>query len=338
MKKSLLCLLSVVVLALGGALSASATNLRMASGAVGTVSYAVASGLAAVYQTHTKETLEVLTKEISASLPELYDGRYEFAAQFNNSGHLIYHNYNLRTGEPTNDKTPSPIRLVMMGNPMPAGFLVLKSSGMTKVTDLKGKRATTRFSQASPHFWSNVNMAAAGLEPGKDFTPIQSTNPPSTAQLLNDGLTDAAFGGITVPAFLELDVAKGVRYLSHDPTPEVEARGRASFPGAMMLRLDPGPGVVGIIEPTYMLANHNVVFSAANIPDDVVYKFVKVIWENRHDLVPFSADLAEWPTLPPASTYAACPFHPGAIRYYKEAGLWSDEMEKWNQQLLDIYK
>ena len=340
MKKSLFCLLVMVLLTAGNApVAFAADNLRMASGVVGSMPYALASGFAAVYQKHTGETLEVLTKELSATYQELYTGRYEMAVQASVTAYMLYNNMDLRTGQPTDVKEQQPVRIVMMGNTMPAGFLALKSSGMTKVSDIKGKRATLRFGHASAQFMVNVNVLVAGLEVGKDVTATQASSIPVGAQLLNDGTVDATFGGITVPAFRELDAGKGVRFLTHNPpTPEVEEKARAVFPGTVFLRVEPDPGLVGIPEPIWLLGNHTCLISSANIPDDLVYKFTKTIYENRQELVPFSLDFRDWVKEPPASTYAAAPFHPGAIRYYKEAGLWSEEVEKWNQQLLKLYK
>ncbi len=340
MKKTLISLFAIALLMVGSATFASAAtnNLRMASGLVGGMDYAVASGLAAVYQKHSGETHEVLTKKLDATYPELYAGRYELALQTNILAFMLYNNIDLRTLQPTGSKEQSPIRTVMMGNKMPAGFVAIKSSGMTSVADLKGKRATLKFSQFAPQFMANLHLLAAGLEAGKDVVVVQTASPVTGAQQLTDGTVDASFGGTTMPAFREADAAKTVRFLSHSPTPEIEARVREVFPGAVFVRVNPDPAQVGVPEPVWLIAQHNVVLSAINIPEDVIYKYVKTIYENRQELVPYAPDFKEWVAEPPANLYAAAPFHPGAIRFYKEAGLWSEEMEKWNQKLLDVYK
>ena len=340
MKRTLICLSAMVLLTIGSAplaFAANIGNLRMTSGLVGGIDYTLASGFAAVYQKHTGETLEVLTKRLETTAPELYAGQYELAFQTNVLAFMLYNNIDLRTLEPTGSKVQPPVRLIMMGNKMPAGFVAAKSLGITKVSELKGKRIS-KFTQFAPLFMSNLNILAAGMDVRKDVVSISTASPVTGAQQLIDGMIDAAFGGITMPVFREADAAKGVRCLGHNPTPEVEERVRKVFPGAAFVRVEPNPGLVGVPEPTWLLAQHNALFSATNIPDDRIYTFVKVIWENRQDLVPYAPDFKDWVNEPPANTYASAPFHPGAIRYYKEAGLWSDEMEKWNQQLLDIYK
>jgi len=340
MKKILICLSAMALLPMGGAFPASAAdigNLRMTSGLVGGIDYTLASGLAAVYQKHTGETLEVLTKRLETTAPELYAGQYELAFQTNILGYMLYNNTDLRTLQPTGSKEQPPVRLIMLGNRLLSAFVAPKALGITKVSELKGKRIP-KFTQFAPLFMVNLNILAAGLDVSKDVVSISTASPVTGAQQLIDGMIDASFGGITMPVFREADAAKGVRCLGHNPTPEIEARIRAVFPGAAFVRVEPEPGLVGLPEPTWLIAQHNALFSATSIPDDVVYKFVKVIWENRQDLVPYAPDFKDWVNEPPANTYAACPYHPGAIRYYKEAGLWSNEMEQWNQQMLDIYK
>ncbi len=336
MKKRLSLLLSIAFLLIPVAAFGQG-NLRMASNVVGSMSYTVASGLSAVYQKNTGQTMEVLTKELTATVPQLYGGGYEIAHQMNAAAYLIYNNYDLRTCEPTGSKERPAIRLVMMGNKATAGFLAYESSGMVNSSDMKGKRVTLRFGQFSALFMARINLIASGLT-DDEVTSVQCSTVPKGAELLRDGTVDVTFGATTVPAFRELDVARPVRFLSHSPTPEIEKRMRAAFPGAVFVEVQPDPGLVGIRQPVTMVANHSVLISATNVSDDVIYNFVKTVYEHRQELVPYAPDFADWVQEPPASIYAAAPFHPGAIRYYREAGLWPAEMEQWNQQLLDVYK
>ncbi len=337
MKKRLLVLLAAAVLVLGGASSALAENVRMAAGVVGSMNFSLATGFSAVYQKHTGQTLEVLTKELTATVPQLYSGGYEIASQVNAAAYIFYNNIDPRTLEPTGSKERPPLRLVMLGNASPASFVVLKSSGMTKASDLKGKRVTLRFGHFSAQLMVKINLLASGLTEN-EVSVVQASNIPKGAEMLRDGAVDACFGTTSVAAFRELDAAKNIRFLAHDPSPENEKKIREVFPGAIFIKVNPDPGLVGVPEPTWMIGNHNSLISATNTPDDVIYKFVKTIYENRQELLPYSPDFEEWVNTPPVSTYAAAPFHTGAIKYYKEAGLWTPEMEAWNQKLLDIYK
>ena len=64
------------------------------------------------------------------------------------------------------------------------------------------------------------------------------------------------------------------------------------------------------------------VTARAGIDDDTMYKMVKLFWTNL-DGIRKSAPYMKPVTLPFATQKANMTFHPGAIKYYKEAGVWN---------------
>ena len=65
---------------------------------------------------------------------------------------------------------------------------------------------------------------------------------------------------------------------------------------------------------------YNFAIAQANLPDDLVYQLVKAVFENQPRLL--KAHPAASETLPQnvvKDTFL--PFHPGAIRYYREIGI-----------------
>ena len=61
----------------------------------------------------------------------------------------------------------------------------------------------------------------------------------------------------------------------------------------------------------------------ANVEEDVVYNLTKRLYENREQVVEkHPAGKAINPKNVILDT--GTPFHPGAIKYYKEAGIWPD--------------
>ena len=338
MKKILIYLSVMALLVAGNAplASAAADNLRIASGVVGSMVYTLATGTAAVYQKHTGQTLEVLTKEVSATVQELYEGRYELAATTNAAPWFFYYNINPQTLEPMEKKNRPPMRIVMMGNIQTHGLLTYADTGMTKASQLQGKRVAYGHGQYSVQLTARASLLTAGLT--GNVTIVRASNIPQAAEQLQRGGADATHGAISASVFRELDAGRKVRFLTLEPTPEAHKALRDFFPGAVLVDVEPGPGLIGIPERTTLFGTHNCMVSATNIADDVIYKFVKTIYENRADLAPFSQDFVDWQKELPVSTYATAPFHPGAIRYYKEAGLWTPEVDAWNQHLLDLYK
>ena len=70
-----------------------------------------------------------------------------------------------------------------------------------------------------------------------------------------------------------------------------------------------------------------------DISDDLVYKVTKAILDNNDEFATYHKIAREW-TAENSVQNIALPFHEGAIRYYKEKGLWNDELEAEQQELL----
>jgi len=70
--------------------------------------------------------------------------------------------------------------------------------------------------------------------------------------------------------------------------------------------------------------------SHANVPEETIYNFTKVMFENRADI---AKQHPAGKSLNPKNITrdVGTPFHPGAIKYYKEAGLWADDAEAENK-------
>jgi hypothetical protein len=68
--------------------------------------------------------------------------------------------------------------------------------------------------------------------------------------------------------------------------------------------------------------------------DEAVYQTLKAALQNQQELVSVHPVFKGWTAKGSVSPDAAIPYHPAAIRYYKEAGLWSDAMEAMQKKLL----
>ncbi len=68
---------------------------------------------------------------------------------------------------------------------------------------------------------------------------------------------------------------------------------------------------------TFILSNFFVVDK--DLPEDMVYRLVKAVFENREEFV--KADTFGSAVTPENALRVAIPLHPGAIRYYQEIGL-----------------
>jgi len=72
--------------------------------------------------------------------------------------------------------------------------------------------------------------------------------------------------------------------------------------------------------PVKTLAVNAVLIASTDVKDDVAYNIVKSLFENQSELAATHAKGKEL-SLKNASTGVSIPFHPGAVKYYKEKGL-----------------
>jgi TRAP-type uncharacterized transport system substrate-binding protein len=68
--------------------------------------------------------------------------------------------------------------------------------------------------------------------------------------------------------------------------------------------------------------------------DEVAYTLVKTWAENWKELEPIHPQLRGWRPEVFVQKLATIPYHPGAIKFFKENGLWSPEMDRAQEMLL----
>ena len=129
-------------------------------------------------------------------------------------------------------------------------------------------------------------------------------------------------------------------YLSIDPEKIKQARTAEPelFEGVYSQTIMPGflPGIK-MTESVSIMTFSTVIFANADMPDDVAYAVVKAVLEHPEEvqainerLKPFSP---EWALLP-VDVASSVPWHPGAVKVYKEYGVWTPEHEALQQELL----
>jgi len=73
-------------------------------------------------------------------------------------------------------------------------------------------------------------------------------------------------------------------------------------------------------KPVKTIAVNAVLIASTSVKNDVAYQIVKTLFENQKELAATHAKGKEL-NLKTASTGVSIPFHPGAVKYYKEKGL-----------------
>lgn len=301
----------------------------------GTVFYALAGGLAKVASEAGPIQVSVQPYTgTSTLLPLLNNGELDFAiVNAVDMGMAYLGPKKLRIGG-KNDFAHSPsIRLVMRGAPLLIGLLVKKDSPLRSVYDVKGKRVTGEY-PAHQAVWFNMYglLASAGLS-WKDVAvvPVPAVNDGIDA--LVQGRADVTAGALNMAKIREADAAVGVRHLSVDCSPEGDRRVRQAVPG-YYTRIVKAGTAAAVTEDTCAVA-YDIYFATHRAaPDQVVSAVVKAIWDNEEKLKPIHPGFREWTRERAASADVTIPYHPAAIKFYRDKGVWTREMDQAQDRLL----
>jgi hypothetical protein len=210
------------------------------------------------------------------------------------------------------------LRLIATLYPETIHIVARKDAGIDSVADLKGKRVSIDEPGSGTIVDSRIVLAAFGLTE-KDIQP-EYLKPGPAGDRLRDGALDAYFfvGGYPTGAISELATSSGIS-LVPVTGPEAEKL-LADYRFFAKDKVPAGtyPGV-GDTETISVAAQW---VTSAKQPDDLVYNITKVMW-NDATRAALDAGHAKGKliTLQNATTGLGIPLHPGAERFYKEAGV-----------------
>ncbi|OGP27394.1 MAG: hypothetical protein A2038_10940 [Deltaproteobacteria bacterium GWA2_57_13] len=150
-----------------------------------------------------------------------------------------------------------------------------------------------------------------------------------------EGRTDVLWHSVGAPAVQEANarISGGVRLVAIGTSPESLKRMADFNPGTYMMSLKKG-AAVGIVEDVPAQSEDISVMASAQLPEEVVYTTLKVLWDNNDQLRKVTPRMRDWSRERMVSGQAAVPYHPGAIKFYREKGAWSPDMDALQQKLL----
>ena len=98
------------------------------------------------------------------------------------------------------------------------------------------------------------------------------------------------------------------------------------YPGAYPSVMKKG-SATGILEDTVILTNDIYLVASKDLSDDGAYEIVKALWVHNKELGEAYRGLRAWRPGRMVSRKAYIPYHPGAIRFFKEKGKWDEKMD-----------
>lgn len=329
----LISCLCILVLIRAHGESVALEQVNVGTHPVGNFVHTIGVAMAKVLNDHTK--LKAVVKPMSgpeAWMPYMARGEIHLGvinmveAAFAAAGRYEWERISEGKGFPN-------LRLVCPTVPNRTATLVAADSRITKMADLKGKKVAGKYTRTSMTLHTLALLANGGLEE-KDVIMVPVHSPADGVRAVMEGRADAA-GHTTpdAPVVQELNAKKGARFLPLDPSPELVEKMKRFFPG-YMVKVKEGPDVVGIKGEQYMWAYDFYVVALSELPEPVVYSITKALYENCKEFELVHKRLAEWNRESFLSKNVVLPYHPGAVKYFKEKGIWTKEMEEIQSRLL----
>jgi len=196
-------------------------------------------------------------------------------------------------------------------------IVVLEGSGIKSVADLKGKVISPGPKGHTGEFAARQVLEIHGLS-YKDMSKVQHVGYSDTVALMKDGHCDGWLFCTTIPGSSVMDLAstRKIRLLI---LPQDKIKEMQKLNAGYIRRLIPKGTYQGVDYdvPTFGFFTHLII--SAKLPDDLVYKITKILVQ---DLPRFGQVVKDMKgvTAKDLALDIGIPFHPGALKYYKEIG------------------
>jgi uncharacterized protein len=217
------------------------------------------------------------------------------------------------TGDWTSGQHYRKMRALLMYD-SPFQFVTLRRSGITTVAQFNNRNVGTGPRASPSGVYVPTILEAIGVSAKIGYGSWESV----TADLLG-GRYDAlvVFAGVPLPALKQAEAQEPLVFVS--PTPEQIEAIRKAMPELTISQV--GSGVYASLDKTdTTFGMYAFAIGRDDLPDELVHQLVKAVFENQPRLVKVTSAASD--TLPQnAVKNTFLPFHPGAVRYYREMGI-----------------
>lgn len=298
---------------MAAALPASAQQLSIATGGTGGVYYPIGGGFAEMINNHidgAQATAEVTGASVE-NMGLIMRGDADLALVLADTAYQAY----TGTGDFEGRQIEN-TRALASVYPNAVQLVTLAESDIHSIADLAGKRVSVGAPGSGTELNARALLEANGVS-YSDFTP-QRLNFNETADAIRDGDIDAGFWSVGPPtsSILNLAATRDIRLIGLSD----EEIANAQEVEAVFAPYELAAGMYdGMDEAVQTIGIPNVLVVNADMDEELAYQLTHLLFENIDELIavhPAANDTTVEFTM--GST--PVPLHPGAIRYFEEAG------------------
>ena len=309
MKKKL-CVLLVLLLAAMMIFTACGNDLKMATGGTTGTYYAYGGVIAQMYADKTDINVTIHSTGASkANVFEVVDGEADIATVQNDVAYYAY------TGADLFESEGKVEGFSAMAGLYAEVCQIVSTTDITSIEDLKGKNVSVGDAGSGVEFNARQILAAYGIT--FDDINVSNLSFGDSADALKDGKIDAFFcvAGAPTTAIVDLCTAKEINLLAVDD--EHAAALAADYPFYTTYSVPAGT-YASVQEDVQTVAVKAMFIVSDKLSEDTVYELTKELFENKDSI---AHDKASELSLDYAIEGISIPFHPGAEKYFKEAGI-----------------
>ena len=227
------------------------------------------------------------------------------------------------------------LKLMFSGSTPPAAFVVRADSGIKTVRDLRGKTVMAPMANNMTFtLCGDLILKSAGMT-RKDLKDMKFAGPKEGREALAEGRVKAficLLPSIGKTGWVEeLNMSIPIRFIAGEEKAMAAIATDSPFARKAILYAKYFGEVVNNKDLVSLGMVHNFL-CRPDLPDDFVYEVMKVFYDHLEELYTFHLEAKAYLGNPLQVT--VLPYHPGAVKYYKEKGLWTSEKEKTQQKLL----
>jgi TRAP transporter TAXI family solute receptor len=297
--------------------AAQAQNFSIATGGTGGVYYPLGGGMAAVLSKHVpgmQATAEVTGGSV-ANLQLIGTGKpYIALTQADAAIDAV-------KGQDKFSGKPIPVRTLAVLYPNRMHVVSIEGTGVTKITDLKGKRVSTGSGGSATEVFAFRVIEAAGLDKDRDMKR-ERLGVAESVNALKDRKIDAFFwvGGLPTAAVTDLASSPGAKIRMIDIAHLVPAMTKKY--GNIYIKDVIQKSVYNGMEADNQAATvTNLLVVHQNMDDQTAYKIVKAVFDHRDELIRVHKEAENIKLENQKREASSIPWHPGAIKFFAEKGV-----------------